>query len=178
MINDFKFLADDFKPIAITLLDNCLKQGILMIPYETIRSPFQQAKYWCQSRTALEIDLAVSKFKKQKAYFLASCIEVAGVIEGPKITNALPGYSWHQWGEALDCFWQVDGKAIWDCEILINGINGYQVYAAEAKKLKLEAGFYWTTIKDAVHIQYREAGSPFDLYSVKEINKIMKYIYT
>jgi len=178
MINDLEFLDDDFRPLVNTLLDNCIKRGVLMVPSETIRSPFQQAIYWCQSRTVAEIDSVITNLKQQKADFLASCIEAAGVMEGPKITNALPGYSWHQWGEALDCYWQMDGKAIWDTEILINGTNGYEVYATEARKLKLEAGFYWTTIKDAVHVQFREAGSPLDLYTVEEINEIMKYNYT
>ena len=148
-----------------------------MVPSETIRSPFLQAKYWCQSRSVSEIDTAITELRQKKANFLVSCIEAVGPIEGPKITNALPGYSWHQWGEALDCFWQVNGKANWDCDMLVNGLNGYQVYAAEAKKLGLDAGFFWTSIKDAPHVQYREAGSPSVLYSLREINDIMEQIY-
>ena len=41
----------------------------------------------------------------QKANFLASVLDGVGPQHGPHVTNALPGLSWHQWGEAVDCFW-------------------------------------------------------------------------
>lgn len=36
----------------------------------------------------------------------------------------------------------------------ITKLNGYAVYAEEAKKLNLESGYYWKVFKDTSHVQY------------------------
>lgn len=178
MICDLSFLSDEFKPLAENLIWQCKQNGVMMTPMETLRSPFLQATYWCQSRSEEEIQNTIKRLLENEAPFLAACLSNAERRSGPRITNALPGYSWHQWGEAMDCFWEVNGKACWDMAMLLDGINGYYVYATEAKMLGLEAGYFWVNIKDGVHVQLRSAGSPFDLYGLKEINDCMEYMYT
>jgi hypothetical protein len=54
------------------------------------------------------------------------------------VTGVLPGYSWHQWGESVDSYWQVNGQPEW------NDLAGYKVYAEEGEKNDLTAGGYWT----------------------------------
>ncbi|GAK49224.1 hypothetical protein U14_00443 [Candidatus Moduliflexus flocculans] len=49
---------------------------------------------------------------------------------GDPVTNALPGCSWHQWNEAVDLFWVIDGKAEWSSKKKImlqdgSSVNGY-----------------------------------------------------
>jgi peptidoglycan L-alanyl-D-glutamate endopeptidase CwlK len=178
MAADMNLLTTEFNAVAMKLVDNCLKKGINMIPYETLRSPFVQAKYWRQSRNITEIDSAISTFKKEGASFLAYCLEYVGPQRGPKVTNALPGFSWHQWGEALDCYWELNGKTIWDPVTTFNGVNGYEVYATEAKKLHLDAGLFWKTLKDPPHVQYQKYGSPSEIYSLQEINDTMHETYS
>jgi peptidoglycan LD-endopeptidase CwlK len=90
------------------------------------------------------------------------------------VTNALPGLSWHQWGEALDCFWVVDGAAEWSTRRLVNGLNGYHVYADEAKRLELTAGGFFRSLKDWPHVQLDKAGSPLGRFSILEIDAEMK----
>jgi peptidoglycan LD-endopeptidase CwlK len=171
-------LVSDFRPLVKKLLDNCQNRGVIMIPFQTMRSPFLQAQYWRQSRNVAEVNKVIQQLKQKKANFLVSCIERAPETQGPKITNALPGFSWHQWGEAIDCYWQVNGSPEWDCDRMVDGINGYHIYAEESLKLKLTPGFYWDSIKDAAHVQKSEAASPLSLYSVRRINDIMKAIFT
>ena len=67
---------------------------------------------------------------------------LVGPQKGDPVTNAIPGLSWHQWGEAVDCFWVVNNKAVWDLETVVNGLNRFMVYANEAKKLGLDAGLF------------------------------------
>lgn len=90
------------------------------------------------------------------------------------MTNAPPGYSWHQWGEAVDSFWVVGGTAEWSSAKKIEGVNGYQVYAEEASNLGLDAGGLWKSLKDWPHVQLRPAGSPAKALSLAEINGEMK----
>ena len=149
-------------------------RGIVMQPYFTLRDPFTQAKLWRQSRTAIEILNKINDLKCQQANFLAHCIESVGKQYGEHVTNAIPGLSWHQWGEAVDSVWVVNNKSEWSLQKTINGLNGYMVYAAEAKKLGLDAGYYWQKFKDSPHVQFQKAASPLGKFSLIEINDKMQ----
>lgn len=177
-------LTASFAKKVKTLLANCEARGIIMKPTDGIRTPLQQAKIWRQSRSAATVTKKIKELKEAKAEYLAKCIEDAGPQSGPEVTNAIPGYSWHQYGEAVDCVWIVNGKPLYDLkktiEIIIDpktqkkvNLNGFSVYAEEAAKLGLTPGLYWRK-PDAPHVQLRPEGSPGDLYSVLEINKSMK----
>lgn len=172
-------LDSEFNDIVKSLLKNCLEKGIHMEPYEKLRSPYVQAIYWKQGRSKQEIKKTLKFLSNEKAHFLLNCIEEAKRMEGLIITNALPGCSWHQWGEAIDCCWIDGNKKIWDIQTLdSNGINGYKIYAEEAYKLGLDAGFYWEKFTDAAHVQYQSYASPLNIYTMTEVNDIMKDFYS
>ncbi len=168
---DLNLLNPDFKLKLQALLEVCHERKVEMTPYYGIRTPIEQAKLWRQSRTSEEIQKAIKELKSAGAEYLATCLEIVGPQNGRHVTNALPGNSWHQWGEAIDCYWLVNNKAIWETNYLKNGINGYQVYASEAKKMGLEAGLFWNNFPDAGHVQLRRASSPSKVYSMKEIDE-------
>jgi hypothetical protein len=167
-------LVPQFKAKVLQLLDNCKTAGIIMQPNYAIRTPLEQAKLWRQSRTATIISAEVLNLRQQGADFLADCIENAGPQNGGHVTNAIPGLSWHQWGEALDCVWLVNGIENWSTTQLIDGKNGYHVYADEAKALGLTPGGLWPTFKDWPHVQLRAANSPSEVMTTQEINSTMK----
>ncbi|MDT4955825.1 MAG: peptidoglycan LD-endopeptidase CwlK [Acidobacteriota bacterium] len=171
---DLNDLIPDFKPKAEKLIAACKSRGIEMRPSATLRSPFEQAVLWRQSRTLLEINQQIQKFKNAGANFLAFCLESAGPQNGKHVTDSPPGLSWHQWGEALDCFWVVNGQAEWSTTKKVNGLNGYQVYADEAEKLGLTAGGHWNKFKDWPHAQFSSAKNPQSVHSILEIDKDMK----
>ncbi|GLI22128.1 hypothetical protein GGQ86_000571 [Xanthobacter flavus] len=156
-IND---LVEPFRDQVAQLLARCEARGIRMVPTETLRTPWQQAIYWRQSRSIVEIRAAVEQLRGEGASFLAEVIEAVGPRNGDEVTRALPGNSWHQWGEAIDCFWEVDGKAEWSTVKKVNGLNGYTVYAEEAATLGLDAGLKWSSFKDAPHVQMRSVANP------------------
>ena len=79
-----------------------------------------------------------------------------------------------RYGEALDCFWVVDGRAEWSTVKKVNGLNGYHVYAEEAEELELTAGGHWTTLKDWPHVQVRAASSPGKIMSINQIDEGMR----
>lgn len=168
-------LADEFAVLVKQLLHNCQERGIAMVPYQMLRTPQLQAHYWKRGRTQKEAAEAIRLLKSNQAFFLAHCVEVANTQHTNIVTDALPGCSWHQWGEAIDCYWLLDEMKVWDLHTRdSNGLNGYGVYAEEAKKLGLEAGYYWTKLADAVHVQLRAAASPLELYTLTEINRVME----
>ncbi len=167
-------LVPEFRKKIERLLTNCSKRDVEMRPYFTLRTPFEQAKLWRQSRSREQIQAKITELKAAGADFLAYCIESVGPQNGPPVTNAPPGYSWHQWGEAVDSFWVVGGTAEWSSAKKIEGVNGYQVYAEEASNLGLDAGGLWKSLKDWPHVQLRPAGSPAKVLSLVEINSEMK----
>jgi len=164
---------EDLKPKMLktskSLLSRCKKSGYVMRPYSTLRDPFQQARFWRQSRSIEEINKKIEFFSKNEALFLAHCLESVGPQYGDHVTNAAPGYSWHQWGEALDCFWLVDKKAEWSSQKKINGVNGYRNYSKLAQELGLTSGGLWRDLKDWPHVQLRSATSPAKELTPSEI---------
>lgn len=167
-------LVPEFRPMARTLIEKCRARGIEMRPNETLRDPFEQGKLWRQSRTREQVQAKILELRSQGADFLASCIESVGPQSGRHVTDAPPGLSWHQWGEAFDSFWVIDGRAEWSTTKKVNGLNGYHVYAEEAEKLDLTAGGLWTTFKDWPHVQLRTQSSPKRLFSITEIDRTMR----
>lgn len=172
------YLIPEFKVKVETLIGKCLDRNVVMRPFEGLRNPIIQAKYWRQSRSDEEVSNRLKELEKEGAHFLASCIATVGPQAGRKLTNAIPGLSWHQWGEAVDCVWVVDNKAVWDVDGLIDNVNGYRVYAEEARDLGLDPGLFWPGFVDAVHVQLRTAASPQELFSLQYINQFMEQCYS
>jgi len=183
----FARLVPAFREKALFLLERCEERGVTMYPNELIRSPYMQGQLWCRGRSPEMIGEGIVGLERDGAPFLAACLRGAavapaygGISDGKGgikiVTNALPGLSWHQWGEAMDCCWLVDGRQEWSIHISIEGSNGYAVYGEEAVRLGLEAGYFWAS-KDAAHVQLRQAGSPRSAYSMREIDREMEARY-
>ena len=170
---DLSALLPTFRIRVEDLVSACLARGVEMRPYMATRDPLEQARLWRQSRTREEIDRKVEELHGAGAPFLARCIDAAGTRNGAHVTNSVPGLSWHQWGEAIDSFWVVDGRAEWSTTKKVGGINGYQVYAEEASKLGLDAGGLWRRFKDWPHVQLRPSASPLGAMSLPEIDAEM-----
>jgi peptidoglycan LD-endopeptidase CwlK len=152
-------LDPQFRQLLDQLLVLCQQEDIEMVPYFGLRTPFEQGKLWRQSRSVAQIQSKLADLRAKGAPFLAHCIDSVGPQHGPPVTNAIPGLSWHQWGEAMDCYWLRNGKAEWDTEIG-GSRNGYKVYAFLASQNGLFAGGHWQSFKDWPHVQKRRAGSP------------------
>lgn len=145
-----------------------------MRPYVGLRDPLTQARLWRQSRAREQIERRILTLRKEGAPYLASCLEKVGPQHGPHVTNALPGLSWHQWGEALDCMWVVSGKAVWSHTRRVEGLNGFRVYAEEASRLGLSPGGLWKSFADWPHVQFRRTGGPADQFPLRLISETMQ----
>ncbi|WP_048439880.1 M15 family metallopeptidase [Caenimonas sp. SL110] len=174
MAIDLNLLDPAFAAQVTRLLQKCSSLGYEMRPYAGMRSPIEQARLWRQSRPIEEIKAKIAAFDAAGANFLASCLRKAGPQNGDHVTDAPPGYSWHQWGEAVDVFWVVGGKAQWSTRTLIKGRNGYRVYADAAAAMGLTAGGLWPRFKDWPHVQLRATGSPARALTLLQIDSAMK----
>lgn len=162
-------LTPGFRTSIEKLLSDLAAKGYNFTPFYTRRTPWDQARLWRQGRTLNEIQNTIEKLRSGNANFLASILEEAGPQDGRRVTNALPGYSWHQWGEAVDCMYVVNGKAVWDND------SAYKLYADAARAAGLTAGYYFS-FKDMVHVQ----AMPHEVSSTLtalEINDGMLAIY-
>jgi hypothetical protein len=173
MSREMKDLAPEFRKLVQELLSACRASGYPMQPFYTLRTPFEQGKLWRQSRTRLEITRKIRELRNNDAEFLAYCIESVGPQNGRHVTNAIPGLSWHQWGEAVDCFWLLDDKAEWSTRKRISGINGYVNYGTIARSLGLTSGGFWRSLRDWTHVQLRKDSNPGKIYSLREIDREM-----
>ncbi len=131
-----------------------------------------------QSRSIEEIQEAIRKLEQRGALFLAHVLHSVGPQFGDHVTDALPGLSWHQWGEAVDCFWFLDGQAEWSTRekvTLRDGreINGYRLYGEEGEQRGLTSGGFWNDLVDWPHLQ-KKRGSVLDHFSWPEIDQAMQ----
>jgi peptidoglycan L-alanyl-D-glutamate endopeptidase CwlK len=170
---DLNALLPAFRIRVEDLVSACRQRGVEIRPYTAMRDPVEQARLWRQSRAREEIEHKIGELRGRGAPFLAHCIEVAGACSGAHATHSIPGLSWHQWGEAVDSFWVVDGRAEWSTSRKVAGVNGYQVYAEEATKLGLDAGGLWRRFKDWPHVQLRPGSSPLGPMKLSDIDDEM-----
>lgn len=174
MSRDLEDLTPVFRRQIYRLLADCERSGYPMQPFCTLRDPLEQARLWRQSRTIQQIEERIRTLSVSGAGYLAHCLESVGPQYGIHVTNAVPGLSWHQWGEAVDCFWLVDDAAEWSIRRKVDGINGYHSYAESAARTGLTAGGSWTSFRDWPHVQLRSEKSPADVFPLPEINDLMQ----
>lgn len=172
MSRDMTLLKPSFgKKVKEQILAPCRQAGFEMRVFFTQRDVIEQAKLWRQSRTKQEIDKKIQELNNCGASFLADCIKIVGPQHGRWATNAIPGLSWHQHGEAVDCFHlDKDGNAVWDSRH-----PAYTYYAERAVSAGFEAGHFWRS-KDSVHVQMRK-GSVSDAFTLESIDVAMRDRY-
>lgn len=177
-MRDLNQLNPDFRAIVVSLQKNAQRRGIDIRAFCTSRTPEEQARLWRQSRSGAEIRGKIAELRDQNAGYLADVLDGVGPQYGRHVTNAIPGLSWHQWREAVDFFWLVDGKACWSTRTRIVtqiGLeNGYRVMAEEAVKLGLNPGGYWKRFKDWPHVQFRSLSVSKAFGSIQEVSSRMQ----
>ena len=108
------------------------------------RTPREQAKIWRNGRASYLIKSTIKNLRDKKQDAIADLVEDVGPQMGKHVlTQTLPGYSWHNWGEAIDVWVNDDASG--------SEVN-YQPLAIAAKALNLTPGYYFH-FRDPGHIQ-------------------------
>lgn len=162
-LRDPALLDPGFRGDVDRLIDALREQGHEFRLSTTVRTPWQQARLWRQSRTRSTISARIRELHLSGASYLAEVLEVVGPQSGRPVTNAIPGLSWHQWGEAADLFLVIGGAAAWDA-----AHPGYLALAITAESLGLTSG---RSFGDPVHVQAR-ATEP-TAFSLREVSEEM-----
>jgi peptidoglycan L-alanyl-D-glutamate endopeptidase CwlK len=114
MSADLNDLIPEFRAKVTVALDQLAAEGTKFVPYFTLRNPVKQAGLWRQSRSAAVVRKQIDDLRAEACDYIADCLDKAGPSSGPWATNALPGVSWHQYGEAVDCYLlDATGKPDW-----------------------------------------------------------------
>jgi peptidoglycan LD-endopeptidase CwlK len=117
---------DDLHPIVAHLcrqfVQKCDDAGIDVIITSTYRDRASQQALYNQGRTT----------------------------PGKKVTNAKPGYSYHNWRVAFDFVPVVNGKAQW------NDLDAFRKCGEIGESLGLEWAGRWKSFKEFAHFQYTQ----------------------
>lgn len=128
------------------------------------RTPREQAKIWRNGRASYLIKSTIKNLRDKKQNAIADLVEDVGPQMGKHVlTQTLPGYSWHNWGEAID---------VWVNDDASGSDANYQPLAIAAKALNLTPGYYFH-FRDPGHIQQ----SSFEIrqrFSDAQVNEYVK----
>ena len=164
---DLETLEPEFRERLLSVIETCAADRFRLIPEVGAIDPFLQARLWRQSRSDAEIDEAIADLKAQNCIYLAEVLEETEGKLGPKVTDSLPGLSWHNWREAVKV-------GIYDnCgrELMNHDEKAISVLRKAIKKHKLNSGENWG--KSLFYIQKSTFENPKNLMSMLEIDKTM-----
>jgi peptidoglycan LD-endopeptidase CwlK len=161
MSSDMNDLIPEFRAKVVAGLAALAGEGLIFKPYFTLRDPVTQAKLWRQSRSADVVNQQIQDLTNAGCDFIVACFTKAGPASGAWATNALPGQSWHQYGEAVDCFLEdASGNPVWESKSY-----GRYGQVGDAN------GMWWGGhFGDNDHWQNRRTEPPAAFGSLKQIN--------
>lgn len=128
----------------------------------TLRTLQEQATFYRQSRTSIEIKAKISLFRKQGFDFLADVLEKTPPCSGKFVTNAACGESWHNYKMAIDVVPVVGGIAQW------NDAKLWDIWTSACK----ESGLY-TLSFEKPHAQLYSTGNPLTGKTPAEIKALL-----
>lgn len=151
---------------VITMFQNkCQDLGVTTEITSKIRSVEKQAIFWRQSRSRLTIEAKANDLKRNGFGYLADVLLAVGPQNGPQVTTACCGESWHNYGLAFDAVPIVKGSQADDKDEtwLLMGIAG--------EEIGLTWGGRWEGFNDPVHFQIPASGNPLQVYSPELVKK-------
>lgn len=131
--------------------------GFELLIYCTLRTLEEQARLYRQSRSRQEIDGKIAKFNQRGFAFLANILESVGPCYGPHVTNAAPGESWHNYGEAWDAVPLIGGKPAWN---YLQAQAYWDAYGEAVRQVGMFWAGDWTGFREYPHAQMRVGSNP------------------
>jgi peptidoglycan L-alanyl-D-glutamate endopeptidase CwlK len=131
----------------------CADAGIELLIYCTLRDSQEQARLYRQSRTKEQVQKKIDQLITRGFPALAKILKDIGPQKsGPKVTNAGPGESFHQYSMAYDCVPVVQGKPVWSSAG--EGAALWDKVGKAGKKCGLEWAGDWTSFREFPHFQF------------------------
>jgi peptidoglycan L-alanyl-D-glutamate endopeptidase CwlK len=145
-------LVPEVQEMAKEHILRCADAGIELLIYCTLRDAQEQARLYRQSRDKEQIQKKMDQLTAKGFPALAKILKDVGPQKsGPKVTNAGPGESFHQYNRAYDCVPVLQGKPIWSAAG--EGAAFWDKVGKLGKKCGLEWAGEWTTFREFPHFQ-------------------------
>lgn len=141
---------------AKRLLSLCIENELTILIYCTYRSVEEQARLYRQGHGISDIRWKASELEDEFGRpDLAELLMAVGPQKGPRVTNAGPGQSLHNYGYALDAVPVVGGKPLWSTRTAL-GQELWGLYGQLAKDVGFEWAGDWPFFVEFPHIQEPE----------------------
>jgi peptidoglycan L-alanyl-D-glutamate endopeptidase CwlK len=165
---DLSLLTPEMRRKVLLVKQECLKNKVEILFYCTLRPLDEQAVMYRQSNSFAKINAKIEELSENGFGFLSNIIIDIGAQQNTKWkTNACPGESFHNYGEAVDGVPIVNGRPVWNYE---ENPMVWDIYGKAVKNAGLEWGGDWKK-KDLPHAQLAKGSNPLELYSPEEIKK-------
>ncbi len=151
-----------------------LREGFPFRVYMTRRTPWEQARFYRQDKTTERIEEKMRNLERAGAPLMAHVLNVVGPQYGRRVTNALPGDSWHQHSQAWDACHLLD---LDDDGILDYNWDTSHAAWARYHELALHHGLSPGPKWDKVHLQFQPVSAPHRMMPWQEIDMNMKFYY-
>lgn len=148
-------LVPEVQAMAKEHILRCADAGFELLIYCTLRDEQEQARLYRQSRTKEQVQKKMDQLTAKGFPALAKILKDVGPQKtAPKVTNAGPGESFHQYNRAYDCVPVVQGKPIWGTGG--EGAALWEKVGKLGKKCGLEWAGDWTTFREFPHFQFTD----------------------
>ncbi|HEX3128047.1 MAG TPA: M15 family metallopeptidase [Thermoanaerobaculia bacterium] len=155
-------LVPEVQEMAKEHILRCADAGFELLIYCTLRDAHEQSRLYRQSRTKEQVQKKIDQLTAKGFPGLAKILKDVGPQKsGPKVTNAGPGESFHQYNRAYDCVPVVQGKPIWSPNG--EGAALWEKVGKLGKKCGLEWAGEWTTFREFPHFQFTDGKDIEDL---------------
>lgn len=168
-------LIPEMQDKANFVVGYCKNEGVDLLVYCTLRTLKEQAILFRSSDPdGGKVKSKILWLRNNGFDFLADKIEEINPqkYEGWK-TNAAPGESYHNYGEAFDAVPMLGGKPMWGYK---SYQKGWDTFGKACKEINLEWGGTWSN-KDMPHAQLRPiidgSSNPLKMSSPEEVKFIL-----
>jgi len=157
---------------AQAFFDAAKRNGLDLLVTCTFRSLEEQARLYGQGRNLADVAFEIARCPLF-GFGKIEQMDFAPRIKARRLTNALPGLSWHNYGEAMDCVPMKSSKPVWDCRDEL-----WQVYGDCAHEVGLFWAGDWKRFRflEFPHMQLRAKSNPLKVYTPAEALAALKEI--
>ncbi len=164
-------LDPDMQQAAQKVALICEEAGIDLLIYCTLRPLEEQAKLYRQSRSRPTIKKKSDSLIDRGFGYLASILESVGAQQGPHVTNAGPGESFHNYGLAFDAVPMLGGKCCWK---YAHHKPLWEGYGEAVRQAGLKWAGEWTSFREYPHAQLHEGGNPLRFYEPDVLRGVLE----
>jgi peptidoglycan L-alanyl-D-glutamate endopeptidase CwlK len=158
---------------AERILRQCEEAGLELHIRCTWRPLEKQAVLYRASHTREQVTAKIALLRQRRFGFLADILLEVGPQPTSKraVTNAAPGESWHNYGEAFDAVPVIGGQEMWNYN---DAPFEWDMYGQLVREAGLTWGGDWRRLRDFPHAQLRAETNPLKVMTAEEVRAVLR----